>query len=205
MDGASLGARLAGALAEMRPRERDALLLYALAELSYEEIASALDVPLGTVRTWLHRARRCAQSELAEDGTSFSRHQELIRVDELDRFRDLGRGFQLRARMLGGEPRSGSKRDRCRTDARDEYGPRPFGRRGYIVIACAALVGVSAIALFVSAPWKASPGFLERAQAALAPPAGTVLHMKWELGLGSIDRTCVFSRFGPGMHFAGAA
>jgi RNA polymerase sigma-70 factor (ECF subfamily) len=67
VDGASLGARLAGALAEMRPRERDALLLYALAELSYEEIAFALDVPLGTVSTWLHRARRCAQSELAED------------------------------------------------------------------------------------------------------------------------------------------
>jgi RNA polymerase sigma factor (sigma-70 family) len=68
VDGASLGARLAAALAEMRPRERDALLLYALAELSYEEIAFALDVPLGTVSTWLHRARRCAQSELAEDG-----------------------------------------------------------------------------------------------------------------------------------------
>ena len=68
-----------------------------------------------------------------------------------------------------------------------------------MVVACAALVGVSAIALFVSAPWKASPGFLERAQAALAPPAGTVLHMKWQEGVSSIDRTCVFTRFGPGM------
>jgi RNA polymerase sigma factor (sigma-70 family) len=67
VDGASLGARLAGALAEMRPRERDALLLHALAELSYEEIAFALDVPLGTVSTWLHRARRRAQSELTGD------------------------------------------------------------------------------------------------------------------------------------------
>ena len=46
---------------------------------------------------------------------------------------------------------------------------------------------------------EASPGFLERAKAALAPPAGTVLHMKWEEGVGSIDRTCVFTRFGPGM------
>lgn len=51
----------------MRPRERDALLLYALADLSYEEIASALEVPVGTVRTWLHRARRTAQHELAAD------------------------------------------------------------------------------------------------------------------------------------------
>jgi len=49
----------------MNPRERDALLLYALAELSYEEIATALDVPVGTVATWLHRARETARRELA--------------------------------------------------------------------------------------------------------------------------------------------
>ena len=65
--GSPLDARLAGALATMRPRERDALLLYALADLSYEEIASALEVPVGTVRTWLHRARRAAQHELAAE------------------------------------------------------------------------------------------------------------------------------------------
>lgn len=64
VDGSSLDARLAGALAAMRPRERDALLLYALADLSYEEVALALDVPIGTVRTWLHRARATAQREL---------------------------------------------------------------------------------------------------------------------------------------------
>jgi RNA polymerase sigma-70 factor, ECF subfamily len=67
VDDAALGPRLAGALAAMRPRERHALLLYALAGLSYEEIAMALDVPLGTVRTWLHRAREVAQRELAEE------------------------------------------------------------------------------------------------------------------------------------------
>jgi RNA polymerase sigma factor (sigma-70 family) len=65
VDGSSLDAQLAGALAAMRPRERDALLLYALADLSYEEVALALDVPVGTVRTWLHRARATAQRELA--------------------------------------------------------------------------------------------------------------------------------------------
>ena len=52
----------------MKPRERDALLLYALAELSYEEIATALEVPVGTVATWLHRAREAAQRELATAG-----------------------------------------------------------------------------------------------------------------------------------------
>lgn len=67
-DSSALDACLAAALAAMRPRPRDALLLYALADLSYEEIASALDVPVGTVRTWLHRARQVAQRELAVTG-----------------------------------------------------------------------------------------------------------------------------------------
>ena len=71
VDGSSLDARLAQALALMRPRERDALLLYALAELSYEEIAVALDVPVGTVRTWLHRAREVARRELAAETDVF--------------------------------------------------------------------------------------------------------------------------------------
>lgn len=66
IDDAALGVRLAGALAAMRPHERDALLLYALADLSYAEIAFALDVPVGTVRTWLHRAREVARRELAD-------------------------------------------------------------------------------------------------------------------------------------------
>ena len=61
------GAKLAGALAAMRYQERDALLLYALAALSYEEIALALDVPVGTVRTWLHRAREVARRELGAE------------------------------------------------------------------------------------------------------------------------------------------
>jgi RNA polymerase sigma factor (sigma-70 family) len=55
----------------MRPRERDALLLYALCDLSYDEIAVALDVPVGTVRTWLHRARRTAQRVLATETNVF--------------------------------------------------------------------------------------------------------------------------------------
>jgi RNA polymerase sigma-70 factor (ECF subfamily) len=67
VDSTALGARLAGALAAMRPRERDALLLYALGDLTYEEIALALDVPVGTVRTWLHRARRVAKRELGAE------------------------------------------------------------------------------------------------------------------------------------------
>jgi RNA polymerase sigma-70 factor (ECF subfamily) len=55
----------------MRPRERDALLLYALADLTYEEIAVALEVPVGTVGTWLHRAREIARRELAAETDVF--------------------------------------------------------------------------------------------------------------------------------------
>ena len=67
LDGATLHARLAKALEAMPRRQRDALLLYALAELSYEEVALALDVPVGTVRTWVHRARKVARRVLAEE------------------------------------------------------------------------------------------------------------------------------------------
>jgi RNA polymerase sigma-70 factor (ECF subfamily) len=49
--------RIAGALARLPARQRDVLLLYAVAELEYAEIATALDIPLGSVQSSLHRAR----------------------------------------------------------------------------------------------------------------------------------------------------
>ncbi|MDL4815601.1 RNA polymerase sigma factor [Actinomadura sp. OS1-43] len=54
----SLHGPLAGALAALPARVRNVLLLVAWADLSYEEVAEALDVPVGTVRSRLHRARR---------------------------------------------------------------------------------------------------------------------------------------------------
>jgi RNA polymerase sigma factor (sigma-70 family) len=48
---------LAGALADLPRRDRDALLLLAWGGLGYHEIAQALGVPVGTVRSRLHRAR----------------------------------------------------------------------------------------------------------------------------------------------------
>ncbi len=53
-------------------------------------------------------------------------------------------------------------------------------RPAYVGLAFLALAGAAAAALFLSAPWNGSPGFLAKAQAALTPPPGSVLHMKWQ-------------------------
>ena len=46
------------ALGGIRDEYRQAFVLFHEQELSYGEIAAALEVPLGTVKTWVHRARR---------------------------------------------------------------------------------------------------------------------------------------------------
>jgi RNA polymerase sigma-70 factor (ECF subfamily) len=56
--------RLVEGLAELSGSERDALLLAAWADLSYVEIATALEVPVGTVRSRLSRARERIGSSL---------------------------------------------------------------------------------------------------------------------------------------------
>ena len=59
-------ARLAGALAKLPASQRDALLLYAWAELSYEQIATATGVPMGTVQSRISRARQRLRKQLAD-------------------------------------------------------------------------------------------------------------------------------------------
>jgi RNA polymerase sigma-70 factor (ECF subfamily) len=56
--------RLAKALASLSRRQRDVLLLFAVAQLEYDEIAVALDMPVGTVRSTLHRARAKVRTAL---------------------------------------------------------------------------------------------------------------------------------------------
>jgi len=49
--------RLARALADLDEGPREAIVLFHVEELSYRDIAAALEVPMGTVMTWLHRGR----------------------------------------------------------------------------------------------------------------------------------------------------
>jgi RNA polymerase sigma-70 factor (ECF subfamily) len=57
-----VASELERALLRLRPEYREVFTLYHEQNLPYEEIARVLDRPVGTVKTWLHRAR----AELAE-------------------------------------------------------------------------------------------------------------------------------------------
>lgn len=69
VDATACGPAVAAALAGLRAGDRDALLL-ALTDLDYEGIAIATRVPVGTVRSRLHRARRHIRRELALEEAS---------------------------------------------------------------------------------------------------------------------------------------
>jgi RNA polymerase sigma-70 factor (ECF subfamily) len=49
--------RLDRALADLDEGPREAIILFHIEEMSYRDIATALEVPMGTVMTWLHRGR----------------------------------------------------------------------------------------------------------------------------------------------------
>lgn len=46
------------ALEQLRPEHRQAFVLFHEQELSYAEIGNTMQIPLGTVKTWVHRARK---------------------------------------------------------------------------------------------------------------------------------------------------
>jgi RNA polymerase sigma-70 factor (ECF subfamily) len=70
LDAEALWSHIADAVGALPEGERDALLLFVWEELSYDEIASALGVPVGTVRSRLNRARE----NLRELRASIGRH-----------------------------------------------------------------------------------------------------------------------------------
>jgi RNA polymerase sigma-70 factor (ECF subfamily) len=57
-------------LAKLPDGPRHALQLFHLEGLSYQEIASRLTVPLGTVATWVTRGRKAMAEALEEDALS---------------------------------------------------------------------------------------------------------------------------------------
>jgi RNA polymerase sigma-70 factor (ECF subfamily) len=71
IDARELWPHVAEAVGRLPAEERDALVLYAWEELGYDEIAAALGVPVGTVRSRLHRAR----AKLRELDTSIGRQR----------------------------------------------------------------------------------------------------------------------------------
>lgn len=57
LEAKELGSSIEQAIAQLRPEYRACILLRHVEDKSYEEIAATLDLPLGTVKTYIHRAR----------------------------------------------------------------------------------------------------------------------------------------------------
>jgi len=57
LESRELGSAIEQAIAKLRPEYRACILLRHVEGRAYEEIAEALDLPLGTVKTYIHRAR----------------------------------------------------------------------------------------------------------------------------------------------------
>jgi len=71
----------------------------------------------------------------------------------------------------------------------------PAGRRPLRGLLAAATIAIAAlVALVLTTPWSSSPSFVEKAEAALTPPAGTILHQKWEMTMTSTDPDCAVTR-----------
>jgi RNA polymerase sigma-70 factor (ECF subfamily) len=59
--------KLRDAVAELDPGSREVLMLWAVDQLQYQEIASVLGIPIGTVMSRLHRARTKVSKALLAD------------------------------------------------------------------------------------------------------------------------------------------
>jgi RNA polymerase sigma-70 factor (ECF subfamily) len=62
--GYDLRCDLEAAIATLPERYRSVITLYYLEDVSYPEIAEVLDIPLGTVKTHLHRAKRQLRAQM---------------------------------------------------------------------------------------------------------------------------------------------
>ena len=67
--------RIQGAILALPAPYKAVILLRHIDELSYEEIALALDIPLGTAKVRLHRARLLLQEMLKRNGQQSKEHE----------------------------------------------------------------------------------------------------------------------------------
>jgi RNA polymerase sigma-70 factor (ECF subfamily) len=67
-DAAELAAEIEGAVAELRDEYKTVFVLFHEQGQPYEEIAAALECPVGTIKTWLHRARLQVLERLRQRG-----------------------------------------------------------------------------------------------------------------------------------------
>jgi len=58
LEARELGSAIERAIGRLRPEYRSCIIMRHVEGRSYEEIASTLDLPLGTVKTYIHRARQ---------------------------------------------------------------------------------------------------------------------------------------------------
>jgi RNA polymerase sigma factor (sigma-70 family) len=65
-----LAGELERAMSDLRPEYRMVFSLYHEQALSYEEIALSISRPVGTVKTWLHRARAQLAEQLSRRGVN---------------------------------------------------------------------------------------------------------------------------------------
>jgi RNA polymerase sigma-70 factor (ECF subfamily) len=65
-----LAGELSRALERLRPEYRLVFSLYHEQGLPYEEIARVVDRPIGTVKTWIHRARAALAEDLTRRGVN---------------------------------------------------------------------------------------------------------------------------------------
>src|SRR5215468_4295738 len=96
LDARLLFPRVADAIEGLPDDEREALLLFAWEELSYQSMAEALELPIGTVRSRLNRARASARTARAE-----GEREGEIAMKPVDLARKLRRDAAFEPAVLG--------------------------------------------------------------------------------------------------------
>jgi RNA polymerase sigma-70 factor, ECF subfamily len=66
LEQAEVARGLGAAVAALPPNYREVVHLFHVEHMSYKDIAATLEVPIGTVMTWLHRARARLREALAQ-------------------------------------------------------------------------------------------------------------------------------------------